>query len=124
VVELARGHQGSVLFCDKGLWGRELKGTLELTGVKLITPERHRLSQRPPVEVTKARIRLPIESLFSNLNARCASAITSPRHRAGSRSGSPNACSHSPWECSATCSPAGRRGRSSPTTAAKPTSAL
>jgi hypothetical protein len=23
VVELARGHQGSVLFCDKGLWGRE-----------------------------------------------------------------------------------------------------
>jgi hypothetical protein len=67
VVELACGHSGSVLFCDKGLWGRELKSTLELIEVKLITPERHRLGQRPPVELEKARIRLAIESLFSNL---------------------------------------------------------
>jgi hypothetical protein len=52
---------------DKGLWGRELNSILELTEVKLITPERHRLGQRPAIEVKKARIRLAIESLFSNL---------------------------------------------------------
>lgn len=67
VVELACGQAGSVLFCDKGLWGRELNSSLELIEVTLITPERHRLGQRPPVEVEKARIRLAIESLFSNL---------------------------------------------------------
>ena len=67
VVELACGQAGSVLFCDKGLWGRELNSTLELIEVKLITPERHRLGQRPPVELEKARIRLAIESVFSNL---------------------------------------------------------
>jgi Transposase DDE domain len=67
VLELACGHAGSVLFCDKGLWGRELNSTLELIEVELITPERHRLGQRPQVEVEKARIRLAIESLFSNL---------------------------------------------------------
>jgi Transposase DDE domain len=67
VVELACGQGGSVLFCDKGLWGRELQGTLELLDVELITPERHRLGERPPVEVEKARIRLVIESVFANL---------------------------------------------------------
>jgi hypothetical protein len=67
VVELACGHPRSVLFCDKGLWGRELNSTLELIEVELITPERHRLGQRPPTEVRKARIRLAIESVFSNL---------------------------------------------------------
>jgi hypothetical protein len=41
--------------------------TLELIEVKLITPERHRLGQRPPVELEKARIRLAIETVFSNL---------------------------------------------------------
>jgi hypothetical protein len=67
VVELACGHPGCVLFCDKGLWGRELASTLELIDVDLITPERHRLGKRPPAEVEKARIRLVIESVFSNL---------------------------------------------------------
>ena len=67
VVELACGHAGSVLFCDKGPWGRELNSILELTEVKLITPERHRLGQRAAIEVKKARIRPAIESLFSNL---------------------------------------------------------
>ena len=57
----------SILFCDKGLWGRELKSTLELLGVELITPERHRLGERPPAELEKARIRLVIESVFANL---------------------------------------------------------
>lgn len=67
VVDLACGQAGSILFCDKGLWGRELDATLELTGVELITPERHRLGERPPAELEKARIRLVIESVFSNL---------------------------------------------------------
>jgi hypothetical protein len=67
VVELACGQPGTTLFCDKGLWGRELDSMLELTDVALITPERHQLGKRPPVEVDKARIRLVIESLFANL---------------------------------------------------------
>jgi hypothetical protein len=67
VAELACGHPGSVLFCDKGLWGRELERALELVEVELITPERHRLGQRPPAEREKARIRLVIESVLSNL---------------------------------------------------------
>jgi len=67
VVELACGQPTSILFCDKGLWGRELKSTLELLGVELITPERHRLGERPPAELEKARIRLVIESVFANL---------------------------------------------------------
>jgi hypothetical protein len=67
VVDLACAHPGTILFCDKGLWGRELCSTLELTDVELITPDRHRLGDRPPAEVEKARIRLVIESLFANL---------------------------------------------------------
>ena len=67
VVELACGQPGSILFCDKGLWGRELKSTLELTDVALITSERHRLGERPPAELDKTRIRLVIESVFANL---------------------------------------------------------
>jgi hypothetical protein len=67
VVELACGQPGAILFCDKGLWGRELEAMIELTDVKLITPERHRLGERPATELAKARIRLVIESVFANL---------------------------------------------------------
>jgi DDE family transposase len=67
VIDLAAAQTKSILFCDKGLWGRELERMLELTDVALITPERHRLGQRPPAELEKARIRLVIESVFSNL---------------------------------------------------------
>jgi hypothetical protein len=67
VLDLAAGQSGSVLYCDKGLWGKELRSSLELIGVKLITPERHRIGERPPVEVEKARTRLVIESVFANL---------------------------------------------------------
>lgn len=66
-LHLAGAHSGSVLFADKGLWGKELDASMDLIGVKLITPERHQLGKRPPVEVAKARIRLVIESVFSNL---------------------------------------------------------
>jgi hypothetical protein len=55
VFELACGQAGSILFCDKGLWGRELDGTLELIDIELITPgARHRLGERPAAEVEKA----------------------------------------------------------------------
>jgi hypothetical protein len=40
---------------------------MRLIDIKLITPERHRLSQRPPIEVAEASIRLAIESMFANL---------------------------------------------------------
>jgi hypothetical protein len=66
-LHLAGGHPASVLFADKGLWGKELDASMDLIGVKLITPERHQLGKRPPTEIAKARIRLVIESLFSNL---------------------------------------------------------
>jgi hypothetical protein len=39
---------------------------MRLIDVELITPERHRLGQ-PQAELAKARIRLIIESVFSNL---------------------------------------------------------
>lgn len=64
---LAAAHSGSVLFGDKGFWGREYLDSMELIDVHLVTPERHRLGKRPPTEVVKARIRLVIESVFSNL---------------------------------------------------------
>jgi len=64
---LAQTHADSVLFADKGLWGREYERTIELISVELVTPERHRLGERPPAEVVKASIRLVIESVFSNL---------------------------------------------------------
>jgi hypothetical protein len=66
-LELAAAHSGSVLFADKGFWGREYTDSMRLIDIKLITPERHRLSQRPPIEVAKASIRLVIESVFANL---------------------------------------------------------
>jgi DDE family transposase len=64
---LASAHPGSWLFADGGFWGAEYERTMELIDVKLITPEKHKLGQRPPSEIAKARIRLVIESVFSNL---------------------------------------------------------
>ena len=66
-LHLAGAHPGAILFADKGLWGKELDACLDLIGVRLITPERHQLGKRPPAEIAKARIRLVIESVFSNL---------------------------------------------------------
>src|SRR5918997_1370040 len=53
VVDLACGLPGTILFCDKGLWGRELEAMIEHTGVELITPERHRLGEPPPAELAQ-----------------------------------------------------------------------
>jgi hypothetical protein len=66
-LELAGAHPGSVLFADKGFWGREYDASMELIEVELVTPERHRRGRRPPAELAKARIRLVVESLFANL---------------------------------------------------------
>jgi hypothetical protein len=90
-LELAAAHAGSVLFDDKGFWGREYGASMELIEIELITPERHRLGQRPPGERAKARIRLVIESVFATSNARCAWASTSPRRSAGWSSASHSA---------------------------------
>ena len=65
--ELASAHPDSVLFADGGFWGAEYERTMDLVGVRLITPDKHALGQRPAAEIAKARIRLVIESVFSNL---------------------------------------------------------
>jgi len=64
---LASAHPHSLLFADGGFWGREYEHTMELIDIKLITPAKHKLAQRPPGEIAKARIRLVIESVFANL---------------------------------------------------------
>jgi Transposase DDE domain len=64
---LAQAHAGSALFCDGGFWGAEYDRTMELIDVRLVTPDKHKLGERPPGELAKARIRLVIESVFSNL---------------------------------------------------------
>jgi Transposase DDE domain len=65
--ELATAHPDSVLFTDGGFWGAEYQRTMELIDITLITPDKHALGQRPPSEIAKARIRLVIESVISNL---------------------------------------------------------
>lgn len=67
VLCLAAAHPESLLFADGGFWGAEYERSMDLVEVELITPERHKLGERPPCEQEKARIRLVIESVFSNL---------------------------------------------------------
>jgi hypothetical protein len=66
-LDLAAAHPGSILFADKGFWGREYLDSMALIDVELITPAKHRPGQRPAAELAKARVRLIIESVFSNL---------------------------------------------------------
>ena len=65
-LELAAAHPG-VWFADGGFWGREYDSSMQLLGVRLITPNKHRLGERAPSEIAKARIRLVIESVFATL---------------------------------------------------------
>ena len=67
VFALSCAHPGSLLFADAGHRGREHCESLRLVGVQLIVPDKHRLGERPPAEITKARIRLVIESVFATL---------------------------------------------------------
>jgi Transposase DDE domain len=64
---LACAHPASLLFADGGFRGAEYEQTMRLIDVTLITPGKHTLGARPPIEIAKARIRLAVESLFSNL---------------------------------------------------------
>ena len=64
---LATAHPHSLLFADGGFWGVEYQDTMGLIDIELITPAKHKLGQRPASEIAKARIRLIIESVFSNL---------------------------------------------------------
>jgi len=67
VFALACAHPGSLLFADAGQRGREHEASLRLVGVELIVPDKHRLGERPPAEISKARSRLVIESVFATL---------------------------------------------------------
>jgi hypothetical protein len=67
VLDRVAAHPGSVLFCDGGFWGADYERQMELMSVQLVTPSKHTLGERPPIEIAKARIRLVIESVFSNL---------------------------------------------------------
>jgi hypothetical protein len=60
-------HPGSVPVCDGGFWGTEYERQMALISIDLATPQRHKLGSRPAAEIGKARIRLAIESVFSNL---------------------------------------------------------
>jgi hypothetical protein len=64
---LATAQPGSLLFADGGFWGAEYERTMRLIDVTLITPAKHKLDARPPAEIAKARTRLIVESVFSNL---------------------------------------------------------
>lgn len=66
-LRLAAGQSGAVLFADGGFWGREYRASMEALDIELVTPDKHRLGERPSAEVAKARIRLVIESVFSTL---------------------------------------------------------
>jgi DDE family transposase len=67
VLQLATAHAGSTLFADGGFWGREYHASMQLIDIELITPAKHKVSQRPASEIAKARIRLVIESVFATL---------------------------------------------------------
>ena len=67
VFQLAAAHPGTLLFADAGHRGREYHDSLQLINVELVVPDKHKLGQRPPGEIAKARIRLVIESVFSTL---------------------------------------------------------
>jgi hypothetical protein len=67
VLERAAAHPGSLLFCDGGFWGAAYEREMELISVELVTPDKHTRGSRPSAEIAKARVRLVIESVFSNL---------------------------------------------------------
>src|SRR4029077_15743448 len=58
---LATAHPHSLLFADGGFWGAEYNIMMQLIDIQLVTPEKHKLGQRPPSEIARARIRLIIE---------------------------------------------------------------
>jgi len=67
VRELTTSQAGCTLIADKGLWGRPYAETLLLQGVTIRTPERMRTAENVERERGLARMRLVVESTFSNL---------------------------------------------------------
>jgi hypothetical protein len=67
VLDRAAAQPGSILFCDGGFWGADYQRQMNLIQIELVTPDKHKLGQRPPREIAKARVRLVIESVFANL---------------------------------------------------------
>jgi len=53
VLQLAAAHAGSTLFADGGFWGREYLASMQLIDIELITPAKHKLTQRPATEIAK-----------------------------------------------------------------------
>ena len=88
VFALASAHPGSLLFADAGYRGREHCESLRLVGVELVVPGKHRLAERPPAEVMKARIRLVVESVFATLKRQ----MRLEEHLAKTLPGSPGSC--------------------------------
>ena len=121
---LATGQPDSFLFADGGFWGAEYERTMSLIDVTLITPDKHTLGARPPIEIAKASSGWSSSRSSATSRAKCASISTSPRPSPDSCNGSLNACSPSPWECSSTSSPAAHHAPSPPTTDDEPTSSL
>lgn len=116
----ASAHPGSVLFADAAHRGREHHDSLSLVGVELIVPDKHKLGERPPSEITKARIRLVIESVFATLKRQMRMEEHLAKRSPGSRNASPNDSSHSPSACSSTPSSGAHHEHSPPTTADNP----
>lgn len=124
VLDLAAAHAGSVLFADGGFWGHEYLSSMRLIDIELITPAKHKVSQRPAAEIAKARTRLVIESVFSTLKRQMGleahRATSSPALSRASRS----ACSRLPSRSTSTPSSAADHAPSPPTTDDEPTSTL
>jgi hypothetical protein len=53
VFALATAHPESLLYCDGGFCRAEYRSSMELIDVDLVTPDKHRLSERPPSEIRK-----------------------------------------------------------------------
>ncbi|MDQ3648627.1 MAG: hypothetical protein M3433_08630 [Actinomycetota bacterium] len=65
--------------------------------VELVTPAKHKLGQRLPGELAKARIRLVVESVFSNLKGQMRLEAHLAKTLPGLVHGSPSGCWRSPY---------------------------
>lgn len=52
------------------MFRRAYHASLLLLGVRVIVPDKHRLGERAPTGISKARIRLAIEPVFATLKRR------------------------------------------------------
>src|SRR3954454_19923459 len=55
VLQLDAAHAGNTVFADGGFSGCRYGSSMELIGMELIAPAKHKLSQRPAAEIAKAR---------------------------------------------------------------------